>query len=257
MARQTYDEFIDKFKPKLTTDDCYTPPSIYEAVKNYAIEKYSISETDIVRPFYPGGDYENFEYSENSVVVDNPPFSILAKILEFYTKHGIKFFIFAPTMTLLSKNKQDVTYLAVDVTVTYENGANVNTSFITNLDKSGTLLVSCPDLYWRIKKENDKNLKELKKQVPMYEYPPEVLTSAMLARLSKYGVEFKVHRDECVYVRSLDSQKKHKKTIFGSGYLLSKRATARKAQAQAQAQARDVYVWKLSDREKEMIQRLE
>ena len=29
---QPYDEFVDKFKPKLTTDDCYTPPLVYEAV---------------------------------------------------------------------------------------------------------------------------------------------------------------------------------------------------------------------------------
>lgn len=24
---QNYDEFIEKFKPKKTTDDCYTPPT--------------------------------------------------------------------------------------------------------------------------------------------------------------------------------------------------------------------------------------
>ena len=23
---ESYEEFVDKFKPKLTTDDCYTPP---------------------------------------------------------------------------------------------------------------------------------------------------------------------------------------------------------------------------------------
>lgn len=26
----TYEEFVDKFKPKKTTDDCYTPGAIYE-----------------------------------------------------------------------------------------------------------------------------------------------------------------------------------------------------------------------------------
>lgn len=26
---ETYTEFVDKFKPKLTTDDCYTPTEIY------------------------------------------------------------------------------------------------------------------------------------------------------------------------------------------------------------------------------------
>lgn len=28
----TYDEFVDKFRVKKTTDDCYTPDNIYEVV---------------------------------------------------------------------------------------------------------------------------------------------------------------------------------------------------------------------------------
>lgn len=35
----TYEEFIDKFKPKKTTDDCYTPGAIYEVVKDWAIKE--------------------------------------------------------------------------------------------------------------------------------------------------------------------------------------------------------------------------
>ena len=35
---QTYDEFIEKFKLKKTTDDCYTPPLVYEAVFGWARE---------------------------------------------------------------------------------------------------------------------------------------------------------------------------------------------------------------------------
>lgn len=27
-----YKEFVDKFKPKKTTDDCYTPENVYKAV---------------------------------------------------------------------------------------------------------------------------------------------------------------------------------------------------------------------------------
>ena len=34
-----YEAFVDKFKPKLTTDDCYTPPEVYEVVKNWACAK--------------------------------------------------------------------------------------------------------------------------------------------------------------------------------------------------------------------------
>ncbi len=27
-----YDGFVEKFKPKKTTDDCYTPPEVYDVV---------------------------------------------------------------------------------------------------------------------------------------------------------------------------------------------------------------------------------
>lgn len=55
MKNETYEEFVEKFKPKKTTDDCYTPPEIYEAIKKWACEKYGIDPQKIIRPFYPGG----------------------------------------------------------------------------------------------------------------------------------------------------------------------------------------------------------
>lgn len=55
MKNETYEEFVEKFKPKKTTDDCYTPPEIYEAIKKWACEKYGIDPRKIIRPFYPGG----------------------------------------------------------------------------------------------------------------------------------------------------------------------------------------------------------
>ena len=56
----------------------------------------------VVRPFYPGGDYESLVYPDNCVVIDNPPFSIVSQIVRFYLKRGIKFFLFAPYLTLFS-----------------------------------------------------------------------------------------------------------------------------------------------------------
>ena len=55
MKSKTYEEFVEKFKPKKTTDDCYTPPAVYEAVKDWAVKEYDIEGKEIVRPFYPGG----------------------------------------------------------------------------------------------------------------------------------------------------------------------------------------------------------
>ena len=63
-AGETYEEFVEKFKSKKTTDDCYTPPGVYAVIKDWACKEYSIDPAKIVRPFYPGGDYENFDYPE-------------------------------------------------------------------------------------------------------------------------------------------------------------------------------------------------
>lgn len=30
-----YEAFVDKFKPKKTTDDCYTPPDVYDTVGEF------------------------------------------------------------------------------------------------------------------------------------------------------------------------------------------------------------------------------
>lgn len=57
-----YEDFVEKFKPKKTTDDCYTPSLVYDAVRDWACEKYGIDPASIVRPFYPGGDYIRFAY---------------------------------------------------------------------------------------------------------------------------------------------------------------------------------------------------
>lgn len=75
MTREkTAQDFIDKFKGAKTTDECYTPPRIYEVVKKWAVEKYGIDSRAIVRPFMPGGNYYAFDYPDGCVVLDNPPY---------------------------------------------------------------------------------------------------------------------------------------------------------------------------------------
>ena len=38
-----YEKFVEKFKPKKTTDDCYTPPAIYEVVAEYVSKEYGLN----------------------------------------------------------------------------------------------------------------------------------------------------------------------------------------------------------------------
>ena len=51
-----YQEFLKKFEAKKTTDDCYTPPIVYDAVADYVAEHYGFSKKNFVRPFVPQGD---------------------------------------------------------------------------------------------------------------------------------------------------------------------------------------------------------
>lgn len=94
-----YDEFTAKFNlsHKKTTDDCYTPPEVYNCVRDYFLEQFpDWKDRPIVRPFCPDGDFERFDYPDSCVVIDNPPFSISAKIVRWYIDHNIQFALFAP-----------------------------------------------------------------------------------------------------------------------------------------------------------------
>lgn len=260
---ETYEQFVGKFKLKRTTDDCYTPVEVYNTVADFVANNYGLNKENFVRPFYPGGDYENYEYSENSVVVDNPPFSIISKILRFYAERDIKFFLFAPQLTVLhtlghSENNrlQIVTVIPGMGDIVYENGAVVNTSFVTNLEVENYAIRTYPAFIEKLKEVNKKEQKKQKKQVAKYEYPPNVLTSGTLA---KFGcVDLKIKHDECFKVNALDSQKESKKALYGSGFLLSARATAEKQLAEKQlAEKRLAIRWELSDRELEIIKELD
>ena len=257
MKSKNYEEFVEKFKPKKTTDDCYTPPVVYDALADYVAEHYNLDRSTFCRPFYPGGDYENFDYN-NKIVVDNPPFSIFSKILQFYTNHNIKFFLFAPHLTVLSslRNKPGA-IIVTDINIVYENGAKVNTDFITNLEPD-IYIKSDPELF-AVLFEAVSQVKQTK-TLPKYKYPANVVTTRDFGNLSKNGVQLEIPRSEACVVSNLDSQKEHKKTIFGCGLLVSDRNAGEKikaqAQAQAQARAQADYIWALSDREREIINKL-
>lgn len=143
---ETYEQFIEKFRSKpasnvMTTDDCYTPREVYEALLGWAEQRYGLQDTVVVRPFYPGGDYEHHDYPDGCIVIDNPPFSIYRKVVRFYLKRGIRFILFAPTKTM-TVTDAEVCYIVTGVTITYENGAEIETSFITNMEPDTRILTS-------------------------------------------------------------------------------------------------------------------
>ena len=266
MKSKTYEEFIEKFKPKKTTDDCYTPPLVYDAVKDWACAEYNIDPKTIVRPFWPGGDYEKFAYPDGCVVLDNPPFSILVKICEFYLDKEISFFLFAPSLTALSGMRMN--HMMCNAGIEYENGAIVQTAFVTNLgDDVG--MQTAPTLGAALNSVVEELRKEKVRTLPKYDYPDHVVTAAMMQRYSKYGIDFKVWRKDCIQISALDAQRENGKTIFGAGLLLSDHAAAERAAAEhaatehaaaervaaerAAAERAAAHRWMLSDRERDII----
>ena len=242
-----YKQFTEKFEPKKTTDDCYTPPLIYEAVADWVAKEYGVRQDRFLRPFWPGKNYRKEPVPDGWTVVDNPPFSILAEIMRYYLHTGVRFFLFAPTLTLFSGHFRQVCYMPCGVTITYANGAQVNTSFVTNMDPHQ--LRTVPELYRAVKAADDINRRKDSVALPKYIYPSNVLTAAMAYQFSRHGVDFSVMPEECVFIRALDAQRQIGNGIFGSALLLSSQAAAEKAAAEKAA----AKVWELSHREKSII----
>lgn len=262
---KTYQHFTDKFKPTKTTDDCYTPQNYYDCLADFVAQEYGYDRGKFIRPFKPGGDYQKEQYPSGCAVVDNPPFSILAQICQWYQDHGIPFFLFGPTLTLIGHLRGDgiknyCIYL-LGTKVTYENGAVVNTNFITNMDKECCVRIE-PELRARLETINDDNQRALHKQLPKYDYPSNVLTGADY-NICASGKGLQIKRGQAVFIRQLDAQRQSGKTIFGSGLLLSDKAASAKQAGKIAAieitqkkKTDDVIVWDLSEREKRIIDQM-
>lgn len=248
-----YDAFLDKFEAKKTTDDCYTPKEVMDIVINYVNEKYPLAGKKIIRPFFPGGDFESVDYTDDMVVIDNPPFSIIAKICKYYIANGVKFFLFCPHLTAFGSDI-DCTHIIANADITYENGATIKTAFVSNL--FGDLkIIGDADLNLKFKELQQRN----KANLPKYEYPDHIITVSKIAYCVDKGINVSFYKKDLKHYRGLDAQKKHGKALFGSGFIASDKAAqaAAHAAAHAAAQKKDnVIVWELSEREKSIIKSL-
>jgi hypothetical protein len=257
----TYAEFVDKFKPKLTTDDCYTPQLVYDAVADWTAQEYGLDKADFVRPFWPGGDYKAQDYT-GKIVVDNPPFSILMEIIRFYCAQEIPFLLFTPTLTGVVRYGDYCTVFPTGVDIEYENGAVVITSFCTNLDPHEIRARTVPALYAAVQAANDRNRKAKHVTIPKYIYPPDVISAAQMYPFARVGIELIIPRAESERITALDSQKRSGKAIFGCGWLLSERLKAEREKAEREKAEREkaerekATRWPLSDREKRIIAEL-
>lgn len=226
-----YESFIKKFteNPK-TTDECWTPQDVYEAVVKYVGEVYPLEGKEILRPFYPGGDYEHAEYPDDGVVIDNPPFSMFTKICKFYMAKGVPFFLFGPGLTIMSCCKHGCTAVFIDDQIEFSNGAKVRCNFASNL--FGDLLaITAPRLSELLRACPSQNVKEA---LPRYDYPINLLSASDMQTIAKGEEPFAVPREGTAPIRRLASQPKGK-GLFGDHYLLPDELARAKESAKERA----------------------
>ena len=204
---EDYDAFVAKFNadaPK-TTDECYTPQPVYDAVLEWLRGKVNIEGRPIVRPFFPGGDYKSHEYPENCVVVDNPPFSILAAILRFYQATGIDYFLFAPGLTMFTTCPDGDCSVVCGTQIEYANKAKVLTGFHTSLFP-GVKVMIAGSLNRAITAQHCVKTGAKRK------YSKNVITSALLHKVTR-GNDVLIYDGEVAIAKALD----HGVGLFGGG----------------------------------------
>ena len=239
-----YESYVAKFQNnEKTTDDTYTPKDIYEAVLDYVRSIYPMEGKEVLRPFYPGGDYEHAEYPEDGVVIDNPPFSMFTKICKFYSERRIPFFIFGPGLTIFSCLRY-CSVVVIAPQIKFSNGAKIHCNFATNLI-GDTLVTISPELSKAIAACPSQPQKA---KFAKYQYPKELLGVTDLQTMAKGNLPFSVSRDEAVLVCNLDNHPK-KSGLFGDHLLISKSAAVKAA-------AVKVIPITLSERERAIVDNL-
>lgn len=86
----------------------------------------------------------------------------------------------------------------------------------------------------------------------IWQLPENVITSAMMGKLGKRGIPFRVPMESCEFVRKLDNQKRGA-ALYGGGFIVSNGCAAEKAAADKAAAERV----ELSPRELEIVASLE
>lgn len=239
-----------------TTDECYTPPAVYDAVLDYAVDRYNLQGKHIVRPFIPGGDYQKYVYVKNDVVVDNPPFSMTTKIVNWYIDHNIPFFLFVNGLYGVSLSRGLCGKATVIVTNAngsfYNKGSEkrIKLAFVTNLEPKNIILRGDATLTNRL------NGLVKKKSLNKFKYPANMLRNSDVLKAIHHGVELKLTTNNCFFEDNLDYNKEHKlMDVHGGCYLVNDKLYD-EFKLSLKQDLPGTYCVTLSTREKKLIEQL-
>ena len=131
-------------------------------------------------------NFETHDYPEGCIVLDNPPFSIMHRIVRFYTSRGVRFFLFANSLTLFQQIAL-CNCVVAGADVTFANGAKINVSFLTSLGDNRIEVAG--DLHDAIKAVDRSRPKKVQTG---YEFPPNATTGARLSMISHAGLSMSI-----------------------------------------------------------------
>ena len=244
-----------------STDECYTPPAVYDTVLDYAVDRYNLQCKHIVRPFIPGGDYQKYVYVKNDVVVDNPPFSMTTKIANWYIDHNIPFFLFINGLYGVSLSRGlrgKATVIVTNANVSFDNKGTekrIKLGFVTNLEPKNIILRGDATLTNRL------NGLFKKKSFNRYHYPENFLKNNDILSALQRNVELKFTTDNCLFEDNLDYHKahthgkSHRFDVFGGCYLVNDQLY-NEFKESLKHDLPNTYCVTLSTREKNLIEKL-
>ena len=238
-----------------TPDEWYTPPAVYDAVLDYAVDRYNLQDKHIVRPFIPSGDYQRYVYDKNDVVIDNPPFSITTKIVNWYIDNNIPFFLFINGLYAVSLSRGLPGKASVIVTNAngsfYNKGSekSIKLGFVTNLEPKNIILRGDATLTNRL------NGLVKKKTFKRFRYPANFLKNNDILTALQRNVELQLTTDNCLFEDNLDYHKSQRVKVFGGGYLVDDKLYAEFKESLKQ-DLPNTYCVTLSLREQKLIEHL-
>lgn len=238
-----------------STDECYTPPAVYDTVLDYAVDRYNLQGKHLVRPFIPGGDYQKYVYDKNDVVIDNPPFSMTTKITNWYIDHNIPFFLFINGQYCVSLSRGlhgKATVIVTNANVSFYNKGSekrIKLGFVTNMEPKNVIIRGDATLTNRL------NGLVTKKSFKRFHYPENFLKNNDILAALQRNVELKLTTDNCLFEDNLDYHKAHHVAVFGGGYLVNDKLYNEFKESLKQ-DLPNPYCVTLSTREKKLIEKL-
>ena len=149
------------------------------------------------------------------MVIDNPPFSIMTKIVSFYMERGVPFFLFCYHNTSAWLTQSGATVIYTDLAIRFDNGAKIPIAFATNLTPRYRAIAS-PKLRKAIMCAPSQAEHRTKSQ-KSYAYPHNILLFSQISVLAKHGKEFYIEKERS---RTHNNTYSEGEAGFGSCFLV-------------------------------------